>query len=51
VSLSVTAVHRALPALLEAVSAAGVEVRGLTMHRATLEDVFVHLTGRALRDV
>ena len=42
--------HRALPALLDLVRAAGVKIAGLTTRTATLEDVFVTLTGRHLRD-
>ena len=42
--------HRALPALLDLVRAAGVKLAGLTTRTATLEDVFVTLTGRHLRD-
>jgi ABC-2 type transport system ATP-binding protein len=40
----------ALPALLDAVEAAGGELSTLNTHQATLEDVFLALTGRALRD-
>jgi ABC-2 type transport system ATP-binding protein len=40
----------ALPALLEAARGAGVKFAGLTTRTATLEDVFVTLTGRHLRD-
>lgn len=36
--------------LLAALHARGVKLRGLSSSRATLEDVFLHLTGRALRD-
>lgn len=36
--------------LLEALTAQGVRVRQIDSGRATLEDVFLHLTGRALRD-
>ena len=36
--------------LLEATEALGVEAHNLTVRRATLEDVFLDLTGRALRD-
>jgi ABC-2 type transport system ATP-binding protein len=42
--------HRALPALLELVRTAGLQLAGLTTRMATLEDVFVTLTGRHLRD-
>jgi ABC-2 type transport system ATP-binding protein len=36
--------------VLAATDALGVEAHGLTVRRATLEDVFLDLTGRALRD-
>ncbi|HNX51502.1 MAG TPA: ABC transporter ATP-binding protein [Thermoanaerobaculaceae bacterium] len=48
--LSVRDIGVALPALLTAIEGAGVGLRRLTTHQATLEDVFVHLTGRALRE-
>ena len=35
---------------LAALAQRGVRVRGLASSRATLEDVFLQLTGRALRD-
>jgi ABC-2 type transport system ATP-binding protein len=37
-------------AVLDAADAAGAEVNNLAVKRATLEDVFLELTGRALRD-
>ena len=51
-ALSVTtdAPHRLMSALLRQLEEQGVEVRRLTTHQASLEDVFVHLTGRFLRD-
>jgi ABC-2 type transport system ATP-binding protein len=48
--LTVREVHRAVPALLSALSARGAEPTQLTTHHATLEDVFMALTGRRLRD-
>jgi ABC-2 type transport system ATP-binding protein len=48
--LTVREVHRAVPALLSALAARGIEPTHLTTHHATLEDVFVALTGRRLRD-
>ena len=48
--LTVREVHRAVPALLAALSEAGAEPTHLTTHHATLEDVFMALTGRRLRD-
>jgi ABC-2 type transport system ATP-binding protein len=49
-SLTVDRVHLALPALLAHLDAGGVALTALSTHRATLEDVFVRLTGRRLRD-
>jgi ABC-2 type transport system ATP-binding protein len=49
VTLSAGEPHRALPALLDAARAAGAKIAGLTTRTATLEDVFVTLTGRHLR--
>ena len=48
--LTVREVHRAVPALLTALSERGLEATHLTTHHATLEDVFMALTGRRLRD-
>jgi ABC-2 type transport system ATP-binding protein len=50
VSLTVVELHRALPALLALLRERGVELSLLTTHHATLDDVFVALTGRQLRD-
>jgi len=43
-------VHRAVPALLALLERRGAELSMLATHHATLEDVFVSLTGRQLRD-
>ena len=48
--LTVREVHRAVPALLAALATRGAEPTRLTTHHATLEDVFMTLTGRRLRD-
>jgi ABC-2 type transport system ATP-binding protein len=45
-----THAHRTVPALLALLSARGLPLAELSTHSATLEDVFVHLTGRQLRD-
>ena len=42
--------ERALPAVLELLAARGATVIDLGVHRPTLEDVFLSLTGRGLRD-
>ncbi|HSC26415.1 MAG TPA: ABC transporter ATP-binding protein [Vicinamibacterales bacterium] len=49
--LTVREVHRAVPALLALLTERGAEPTRLTTHHATLEDVFIALTGRRLRDV
>ncbi len=48
--LRVAELHRAVPALLAALAERRLEMSQLTTHSATLEDVFVALTGRQLRD-
>jgi len=46
----VTELHRAVPALLAEIARQGGNLTELRTHSATLEDVFVGLTGRHLRD-
>jgi len=48
--LQVSALHRTIPNLLALLSRRGDELAQLTTHSASLEDVFVSLTGRQLRD-
>jgi ABC-2 type transport system ATP-binding protein len=50
-TLEVVGLARAVPALLAELSRRGLELGELATHSATLEDVFVSLTGRQLRDV
>ncbi|HXT50124.1 MAG TPA: ABC transporter ATP-binding protein [Thermoanaerobaculia bacterium] len=47
--LSVSEIGAALPALLQLLELEGLKIESLTTHQATLEDVFVKLTGRGLR--
>jgi len=49
-SLSVTEPHIALPALLDSLRARRLDLASLTTRHASLEDVFVALTGRHLRE-
>ena len=49
--LSVRRIDLALPALLALLERESVPLEALATHQATLEDVFVGLTGRGLRDV
>ncbi len=48
--LESTHAHHTIPALLGFLAARGLPLAELSTHSATLEDVFVHLTGRQLRD-
>ena len=50
VFLSVREPHETIPPLLAGVQARGLALAHLTTRHASLEDVFVHLTGRHLRD-
>jgi len=50
VALSVKEPHLTIPALLDAVGKQGSELQHLTTRQASLEDVFVRLTGRHLRE-
>ncbi len=48
--LSVSELHTAVPRIFECLAAEGLELSEFRTHSATLEDVFVALTGRNLRD-
>ena len=50
VALTVKELHRTLPALLALLQQRRLELSSLTTHHATLDDVFLSLTGRQLRD-
>lgn len=50
VCLTVREPHRTIPALLEAVEQQGRKLEHLSTRQASLEDVFVRLTGRHLRE-
>jgi ABC-2 type transport system ATP-binding protein len=50
VSLTVREPHLTIPALLDAVEKQGSQLLHLTTRQASLEDVFVNLTGRHLRE-
>ena len=50
VEMLVTELHRAVPALLDELDRQGAPLTELRTHSASLEDVFVTLTGRHLRD-
>src|ERR1700730_4617024 len=48
--LQVSELHRAVPAIFDELARRGIPLTELRTHSATLEDVFVSLTGRHLRD-
>jgi ABC-2 type transport system ATP-binding protein len=48
--LSVSELHTAVPSIFAALRAQGLHLSEFRTHSATLEDVFVRLTGRNLRD-
>ncbi len=50
VCLNVREPHMTIPALLDSVESAGSQLLHLTTRQASLEDVFVNLTGRHLRE-
>jgi ABC-2 type transport system ATP-binding protein len=50
IALSVKQPHLAIPALLDAIEKQGNSLQHLTTRQASLEDVFVRLTGRHLRE-
>jgi len=50
VRMQVIELHRAVPALLGEINRQGIPLTELRTHSATLEDVFVALTGRHLRE-
>jgi ABC-2 type transport system ATP-binding protein len=49
-ALAVASITESVPALLAAIERAGARLAHLSTHRATLEDLFVALTGRELRN-
>jgi ABC-2 type transport system ATP-binding protein len=49
-ALTVEQLHLTIPALLDFLQQQGASLTRLSTHNATLEDVFVHLTGRQLRE-
>ena len=50
IALTVTEPHVAIPALLQKLQSQSLDLIRLTTRHVSLEDVFVHLTGRHLRD-
>jgi len=42
--------ERQIPCVLDLASSAGISIRSVGLHKPTLDDVFLHHTGRAIRD-
>ncbi|MBN2110816.1 MAG: ATP-binding cassette domain-containing protein [Methanosarcinaceae archaeon] len=42
--------ERAIPDVLKATSRLGLEIRSVSLHKPTLDDVFLHYTGKGIRD-
>jgi ABC-2 type transport system ATP-binding protein len=49
-SVTVTSLATTVPLVIETIDRNGATLKSLSTHQATLEDVFVSMTGRALRD-
>jgi ABC-2 type transport system ATP-binding protein len=49
-SVTTSSSHQAVPSLLDVIARSGGRLTMLNTHTATLEDVFMHLTGRHLRE-
>src|SRR5690606_7301816 len=49
-TVTTSSTHEAMPALLAVIADAGASLTRLSTHSATLEDVFMSLTGRHLRE-
>jgi len=50
VSVSMSKAGSKIPQLLKKTEHAGIEVESVDLHKPTLEDVFIHFTGKAIRD-
>jgi len=50
IALAVDSVTAVLPVALATAEANGIKISSVATHQASLEDVFVHMTGRGLRD-
>jgi ABC-2 type transport system ATP-binding protein len=50
IALAVDSVTAVLPLALATAAANGIQINSVATHQASLEDVFVHMTGRGLRD-
>jgi len=50
ISLAVSEGEKKIPHILGLASASGISIQSVSLHRPTLDDVFLHHTGRAIRE-
>ncbi len=49
IRLSVTEAEKKVPLIIEAASAAGIDIKSVSIHKPTLNDAFLHFTGKEIR--
>jgi ABC-2 type transport system ATP-binding protein len=49
-NVTVESGEKAIPEILEAANKAGIKINSVNLQKPTLEDVFIHFTGRTIRD-
>jgi ABC-2 type transport system ATP-binding protein len=49
IRLSVTEAEKKVPIIIESASAAGIDIKSVSIHKPTLNDAFLHFTGREIR--
>ena len=50
ISLCVEKAEKRIPGIIKKASKDGIEIESVNIHKPTLEDVFLHYTGRKIRD-
>ena len=49
IRLSVTEAEKKVPIIIESAAAAGIDIKSVSIHKPTLNDAFLHFTGREIR--
>ena len=49
IRLSVSEAEKKVPIIIESASAAGIDIKSVSIHKPTLNDAFLHFTGREIR--
>jgi ABC-2 type transport system ATP-binding protein len=49
IRLSVSEAEKKVPVIIEASTAAGIDIKSVSIHKPTLNDAFLHFTGREIR--